>query len=83
MCVAQGGTICCLNSGASHHGRPVGEQPQLLIVSPSISSHVSHQPAGDEITQISPHACFHATVNNCSDRFPLARLETVMLDADK
>lgn len=78
MCVeAQRGTICCLDSGASHHGGPMGEQPQLLLVSPSISSRMHHQTAGVEITQIhSPHACFNGTVNNSSYRFPLAKRQS-------
>lgn len=82
MCVdAQGGTICCLDSGASHHGRPVGEKPQLLLVSSSVSSCAHHRPAGVEITQDhSPHACCHATINNSSYRLPLARLDTARLE---
>lgn len=87
MCVdARGGTICCLDSGASHqYGKPVGwTTPTPSCVSLRLSSCEHHQPAGVEITQIhSAHACVHTIINNSPYRLPLARHHTVRLDTDR
>lgn len=71
--------LCRLRSPPS--GRTLNN-PSSLFVSPSISSRMHHQTAGDEIKRIrSPRASFHATTNNSSYRFSSARWATVTLDA--